>query len=67
MQKQLAAVIDAWTSSLSSIETGVAIKSGLKLTYDQYDGLRNILSFSLDDGLKRHVPKRVAKSGYSTL
>ena len=57
----LASVMDAWSQSMTSIEIGVAIKCGLRLTYDQYDGLRNILAYDFDDA--QNKPKVEPISG----
>ena len=48
---------------MSSIDVGAAIKCAFKLTYDQYDGIRNILSHEFDEAAKRHRPKHEPKSG----
>ena len=57
------AVYTAWRQSISSIDIGVGLKCGFKLTYDQYDGIRNLLSFEFDALLQRHRPKVEPKSG----
>ena len=63
VQMTLQAVSTAWKESMSSVEIGAAIKCGLKLTYDQYDGLRNLLSFSFDEVTRRNRVKEVGRSG----
>ena len=40
-----------------TIDFGVMIKCGLKLTFDQYDGLRYALSHCYDEGRQRHVQR----------
>ena len=48
---------------MSRVEIGVAIKCGLRLSYDQYDGLRNLLSYDFDQTASRHVLKQDSKTG----
>ena len=55
-------MLDAWSQSMASIDVGVAIKCGLRLTYDQYDGLRNLLAYDLVD--THNKPKVEPTSGY---
>ena len=38
---------------ISSVEFGVAIKSGMRLTYDQYDGIRHLLSFEYNEAARK--------------
>ena len=62
-QDKLQSMFSSWSSSIDSIETAVAIKHGLKLTYDQYEGLRQLLSYDLNEAERRQV-KTVPNTGY---
>ena len=42
---------------ISSVEFGVAIKSGMRLTYDQYDGIRHLLSFEYNEAARKYQPR----------
>ena len=63
LQDKLVSLMASWRNSLANIEIGVAIKCGLRLSYDQYDGLRNLLSFQFDETKSRHGPKVDSKTG----
>ena len=45
-------------------EVGVAMKCGLRLSYDQYDGVRFLLSHEIDAVSNHHVRVALDKSEF---
>ena len=48
---------------MDSIDFAAALKFGLRLTYDQYDGVRYALSHQFDSTRNRHVQRSIAHTG----
>ena len=47
-------ILGVWQNSLN-VNAGAAMKSGLRLTYQQYEGVRYILSHHFDDAKQCHL------------
>ena len=55
--------MSSWATAIGSIDTSVAIKCGLKLTDDQYEGLRRLISYKFNSETGRHEIKIEAQTG----